>query len=193
MLSARSAEALDRAAETLRAHIAAEPDISLADAAYTLQVGRRRFDHRRAIVATSPQDAVALLESNEPGRVASATDDSQRSLVTFLFPGQGAQRVNMGRSLYETEPVFRSQIDECSEVLSAHLDKDLRAILYPRDDDVAAAQAELTQTEITQPALFVISYALAKLWEHWGIEPDAMIGHSLGEYVAACVAGVFTS
>ena len=189
---ARSSDALDRAAEMLRAHLAAEPDISLADAAYTLQVGRRRFDHRHAIVATSPQDAIALLESSEPARVASATDDTQRSPVTFLFPGQGAQRVNMGRGLYETEPVFRSQIDECSELLRAHLDKDLRSILYPRDEDAAAAQAELTQTEVTQPALFVISYALAKLWEHWGIAPDAMIGHSLGEYVAASIAGVFS-
>ena len=151
LLSARSSDALDRAAEMLRAHLAAEPDISLADAAYTLQVGRRRFDHRHAIVATSPQDAIALLESSEPARVASATDDSQRSPVTFLFPGQGAQRVNMGRGLYETEPVFRSQIDECSELLRAHLDTDLRSILYPRNEDAAAAQAELTQTEVTQP------------------------------------------
>ena len=146
LLSARSSDALDRAAEMLRAHLAAEPDISLADAAYTLQVGRRRFDHRHAIVATSPQDAIALLESSEPARVASATDDTQRSPVAFLFPGQGAQRVNMGRGLYETEPVFRSQIDECSELLRAHLDKDLRSILYPRDEDAATAQAELTQT-----------------------------------------------
>ena len=100
--------------------------------------------------------------------------------------------MNMGRGLYESEPVFRSQVDECAEILQPHLGKDLRTILYPSDEDAAAAQDELTQTAITQPALFVTSYALAKLWEHWGIEPDAMIGHSLGDYVAACLAGVFT-
>ena len=98
----------------------------------------------------------------------------------------------MGRGLYETEPVFRSQVDECAEILRPHLDKDLRTHPLSARRGCRRGQDELTQTAITQPALFVTSYALAKLWEHWGVEPDAMIGHSLGEYVAACLAGVFT-
>jgi acyl transferase domain-containing protein len=191
LLSARSALALDRAAERLRAHLAARTDVSLADVAYTLQVGRRRFDHRRAIVATSREDVLTLLGSTESGRVASETRESKHAPVAFLFPGQGAQYVSMGRGLYQTEPTFRSQVDECAEILRPLLGKDLRTILYPRDEDAAAAQEAMTQTAITQPALFVTSYALARLWEHWGIEVDVMIGHSLGEYVAACVAGVF--
>jgi acyl transferase domain-containing protein/glutamate-1-semialdehyde aminotransferase len=191
LLSARTAPALDRATEMLRAHLSARTDIPLADVAYTLQVGRRRFDHRRAIVATSREDAITLLGSNS-GRVTSKTQDSQRAPVVFLYPGQGAQCVNMGRGLYESEPVFRSEVDECAEILRPHLGKDLRTILYPRDEDAAAAQDEMIQTGITQPALFVTSYALTQLWQHWGVESDALIGHSLGDYVAACVARVFT-
>ena len=98
----------------------------------------------------------------------------------------------MGRALYQSESRFRAEIDECSQVLKPHLGVDLRTILYPPESALAAAQQQITQTAITQPALFVIEYALARLWTAWGIQPAAMIGHSLGEYVAACLAGVFT-
>ena len=192
LLSARSADALDRSAAMLRAHLASDADTSLADAAYTLQVGRRRFDHRLAIVANSPEEAIGLLESNATGRAAGAAQETLRPPVAFLFPGQGAQCPNMGRGLYETEPVFRTEVDECAEILREHLDEDLRTLMYPRDEDAPAAQDELAQTAITQPAVFVTSYALTKLWQHWGVEPEAMLGHSLGDFVAACVAGVFT-
>ena len=153
LLSARTAPALDESASLLRAHLAADTDAALADIAYTLQVGRRRFDHRRAIVATSREDAIALLLESDATSVANDNVDTRHSPVAFLFPGQGAQQVNMGRALYETEPVFRAQIDECAELLRPHLDKDLRAILYPTDGEVATAQEELTQTAVTQPAL----------------------------------------
>jgi acyl transferase domain-containing protein/glutamate-1-semialdehyde aminotransferase len=192
LLSARSANALDRSAELLRAHLTSDADISLADAAYTLQVGRRRFDHRIAIVAKCPEEAIGLLESGGTGRVTGEPQEAQRPPVAFLFPGQGAQCANMGRGLYESEPVFRAEVDDCAEILREHLDRDLRTLLYPRDEDAPATQDELAQTAMTQPAVFVTSYALTKLWQHWGVEVDAMLGHSLGDFVAACVAGVFT-
>ena len=109
-----------------------------------------------------------------------------------MFSGQGAQYVNMGRDLYEHEPTFRAALDRCAELLAPRLDLDLRTLLYPADEDAEAAQALLTQTAITQPALFAVEYALAQLWMQWGIRPDAMIGHSIGELVAACLAGVFS-
>ena len=108
-----------------------------------------------------------------------------------MFPGQGAQYVNMGRELYHAEPVFREQIDLCSKFLEPILGLDLRSILYPSEEGKAEAQRRLTETFITQPALFVIEYSQAKLWISWGVRPHAIIGHSVGEYVAACLAGVF--
>jgi acyl transferase domain-containing protein/glutamate-1-semialdehyde aminotransferase len=189
VLSARSSEALDRTAERLRDHLAADTETPLADIAYTLQAGRRRFGHRRAVVAASRDEALRLLANGASG--GSEEQERQQSPVVFLFPGQGAQRVNMARGLYESEPLFRSQVDECSEVLRGELELDLRSVLYPSDDD-AAREAELTQTGLTQPALFVTSLAMAKLWMSWGVEPEAMLGHSLGDFVAACLADVLS-
>ena len=191
LLSARSADGLERAAAMLGAHLASDVDVSLADVAYTLQVGRRRFDHRMAIVAKSREEAIGLLASSTPGRVADDPPGTQNPPLAFLFPGQGAQCANMGRRLYETEPVFRAEVDDCAEILRPHLDRDVRSLLYPRDEEAATAQMELAQTAMTQPAVFVTSYALAKLWQSWGLQADAMLGHSLGDFVAACLAGVF--
>ena len=109
-----------------------------------------------------------------------------------MFPGQGAQQVGMGRELYQTEAVFREQVNRCCEILQPHLELDLRTILYPEADKLEQAAEQLSQTFLTQPALFVIEYALAQLWMSWGTQPQAMIGHSVGEYVAACLAGVFS-
>jgi acyl transferase domain-containing protein len=121
-----------------------------------------------------------------------AGEAAEETPAAFLFPGQGAQQVNMGRGLYETESAFRNEIDRCCEILRPLLGLDLRALLYPpAGADLDAAQRQLTETWITQPALFVVEYALARLWMAWGVRPRAMIGHSLGEYVAACLAGVF--
>ena len=191
VLSAHSVAALDQAAARLRDHLSSAQDVDLADIAYTLQVGRRAFNHRRALVCRDQGDAQALLASPDAKRVFSGNVERQSSSVAFLFPGQGAQYVNMGRRVYESEKLFRREVDECSDVLSPLLGVNLRDILYPSEAGAAAAHERITQTSITQPALFVIEYALARLWMSWGIQPAAMIGHSLGEYVAACLAGVF--
>ena len=106
-----------------------------------------------------------------------------------MFTGQGAQYVQMARELYETEASFREDVDHCCEILEPHLQLDLRAVLYPSAERADEASEQLKQTQLTQPALFVIEYALAQLWMRWGVHPAALIGHSIGEYVAACIAG----
>jgi acyl transferase domain-containing protein/glutamate-1-semialdehyde aminotransferase len=192
LLSARSRDRLDDAGARLKAHLAAIENVDMADAAFTLQTGRRAFSHRRALVCRDQSDALQLLAQPDPKRVFEGNAERPITGVAFLFPGQGAQYVNMGRPLYESEARFRDEIDECAAVLKPHLGLDLRTILYPSEGDLGTAQQQIMQTAITQPALFIVEYALARLWMSWGVAPTAMIGHSLGEYVAACLAGVFT-
>ncbi|MCB9100062.1 MAG: SDR family NAD(P)-dependent oxidoreductase [Anaerolineales bacterium] len=201
-LSAKTDLALQMATENLAAYLKKNPTINLADVAYTLQLGRRAFDYRRIVVCSDVEDAVKALQSVEPGRVLTSFYEpaAKTSPVVFMFPGQGAQYIDMGLELYQAELAFREQVDFCAEFLKPHLGLDLRDLLYPTRNsgaELTEAQAEavaeqLRQTNITQPALFVIEYALARLWMAWGIQPQAMIGHSIGEYVAACLAGVFT-
>jgi acyl transferase domain-containing protein len=193
LISTRSQTALDQAAHNLAAHLASSDSaLNLADAAFTLQIGRRHFPHRRATVARTAAEAAEALLSGDPKRVWSRKCEHADAPVMFLFPGQGAQQVNMGRGLYENEPIFAAQVDECAEVLRPLLGLDLRTLLYPQAGHEEEASRQLKETFITQPALFVVEYALAQLWMQWGVAPKAMIGHSLGEYVAACVAGVFS-
>ena len=192
VLSARTSAALNATAKNLIAHLKRNPGTNLADMAYTLQIGRRLFPHRHALVCGTVSEAIAALESAAAPGVSSKAQEQRNSPVAFLFPGQGAQRVNMGRELYESEAVFREQVDACAEMLKPRLGSDLREILYPPADKLEASQVQLNETAITQPALFVIEYALARLWMSWGIEPAAMAGHSIGEYAAACLAGVFS-
>ena len=188
-LSARSQTAAEQMRVNLAAHLQQHPDLSLANTAYTLGVGRRSLTHRMAAVCRSRQDAIAALQ--DPHRLRSDQVQVEDRPVIFLFPGQGSQFVYMGADLYQTEPVFREYLDYCAEQLQDELGLDLRRVLYPPAPDRQAAEASLEQTWLTQPALFAIEYALAQLWMSWGVTPQAMIGHSLGEYVAACLAGVF--
>jgi amino acid adenylation domain-containing protein len=192
VLSARTEASLARATDRLAAHLRAHPEQSLADIAHTLQVGRRPFPHRRALVCRDAAEAADLLASHDPERLLSAVAPAGRRPVYFLFPGQGAQYVGMGRDLYESEPTFRRELDRCAELSLPLLGLDLRAVLYPQESAALEAAERLEQTLLAQPALFAVEYALARLWMTWGVRPAAMLGHSLGEYVAACLAGVFS-
>jgi acyl transferase domain-containing protein/acyl carrier protein len=189
-LSARSRSALDAAGGNLARHLSARHDAELADVAYTLQVGRRRMSHRRIVVCREAAEAVRQLESAAPPHLYASEPEGERPRLIYLFPGQGSQYLNMGRGLYEREKEFRRQVDWCSTVLRERSGLDLRAILYPDLGQENEAAERLDETRITQPALFVVEYAMARQLESWGIRADAMIGHSLGEYVAACLAGV---
>ncbi len=191
VLSARSQEALEQMTGSLASYLDAHRELPLADAAYTLAIGRRPFDVRRVVVAENHEDAVRALRALDRDSSATAVVNGKNRPVTFLFSGQGAQYPNMGRGLYESEPVFRAEIDRACELLAPHLGFDLRQVLYP-EGATEEAEKKLAETHVTQPALFVIEHALARLWMSWGIEPESMIGHSIGEYVAATVAGVFT-
>jgi acyl transferase domain-containing protein/non-ribosomal peptide synthetase component F len=191
LLSAKSGSALETATDRLCTYFKQNQELELADAAYTLALGRSEFEHRRALVCRDVADAAAALQAKDTNRVFTGTAHSKRT-VAFMFPGQGAQYLNMGAELYRTQPVFLDQMDTCAELLRPHLGFDLREAIYAGSASTQAAAERLTQTSVAQPALFVIEYALAKLWMSWGVMPQALIGHSIGEYTAACVAGVFT-
>lgn len=188
--SADSAAGLDRGTAALAAQLGRQPNLDLADAAFTLKVGRRAFRHRRAAVCRSNGEAASLLESRDPRFVFSGAHDGQDRPVVFMFPGQGSQHVGMARDLYAAEPAFRAAVDECATILRAHIGADIRELIYPAGTVTPEATERLTRTAQAQPAIFVIEYALARLYLSWGIKPDAMIGHSVGEWVAACLAGV---
>ncbi|MDI1443023.1 type I polyketide synthase [Polyangium sp. 6x1] len=192
VLSARSAQALDDASRNLAEHLQRCPDLDLGDVAFTLQVGRRHFPHRRMVVCRDGADAAQVLSSLDPKRVASATHEQGEPGVAWMFPGQGAQHPGMGAELYRTLPVFRTWLDRCASLLERHLGFDLREALYPRGDRPEDEALRLTQTALAQPALFAVEFALAQQWLAWGVRPAGMIGHSLGELVAACLAEVFS-
>ncbi|HVI70288.1 MAG TPA: beta-ketoacyl synthase N-terminal-like domain-containing protein, partial [Pyrinomonadaceae bacterium] len=187
--STKTASALPAMAESLAQYLEQQSDNDLADVAYTLNVGRQAFAHRRFIVARDREEAVAALRRDEMLVRISA----QEPRVVFMFPGQGSLSVGMARAIYEREGEFRKQFDECSTWLRQRYDLDLLRSVYPNDaQSLARAEELLAQPQFALPALFTIEYALAKLWMSWGVTPRAMIGHSFGEYVAACLAGVFT-
>jgi phthiocerol/phenolphthiocerol synthesis type-I polyketide synthase E len=187
LLSARTGAALEAATDNLRRHLETETSQNLTDVAYTLRVGRRPFEIRRSVVCHDRAEAVELLGSLHPGLVHTSLQEPRQRPLIFLYPGQGAQRARMGAELYEAEDVFRREVDLCCAKLAPWLGLDLRQELLAPEE-----KSRLDETFLTQPALFVVEYALARLWMSWGIKPQAMIGHSLGEYVAACLAGVFS-
>ena len=192
VLSAKTTSALDLATRNLARHLRENPDLHLADVAFTSQVGRKAFSHRRIMVAASTRDAANALTTSDAGRIFSGAAEPAAPSVAFMFSGQGSQYVNMGREMYATEPIFRAHIDSCADRLSSHLALDLRKLLYPPEQEAAAATEQLNRTCITQPALFSLEYSLAQWWIAHGIRPQAMVGHSIGEYVAACLAGVMS-
>ncbi|MEW6742819.1 MAG: amino acid adenylation domain-containing protein [Planctomycetota bacterium] len=192
LLSAKSEAALAKARERLASHLEQHPEVHLPDVAYTLQVGRQEFTHRQAVLCRDIASAARALRAPSGSAAWSARALEKNRQVAFMFSGQGAQYPGMGRGLYDSEPRFRSEVDLCCEILKSHLGEDLGRWLYPAEEELERAAGELRQTRITQPALFTIEYALAKLWMSWGVRPSALIGHSIGEYVAACLAGVFS-
>jgi acyl transferase domain-containing protein len=182
-LSARTGPALAQAAQRLADHLETHPGEELADVAFTLAARRRAFEQRRTVVCADRADAVRQLrQTAHPGATRTA---GRAAKVAFLFPGQGTQYPGMARELYAGEPVFRAELDRCLALLPPGL----RTALF---DTSAEAAARLEQTALAQPALFAVEYALARTLMAWGLVPHAMAGHSIGEYVAACIAGVFT-
>ena len=192
VLSARSAAALQTARENLADYLRVHPETSIANIAFTLQMGRRAFPYRQILVCTDGEDAVHAFTEGHSDRLLKSLVSEERRPLAFLFPGQGSQYVNMARDLYQTESLFRGLVDYCTRFLQPLLGLDLCSILYPDPGQEETAKRQLGRTALTQPTLFVIEYALARLWLSWGLQPQAFIGHSIGEYVAACLAGVFS-
>jgi acyl transferase domain-containing protein/thioesterase domain-containing protein/acyl carrier protein len=190
-LSAKSTAALEDATHSLAGHLLQFPNENLDDMAHTLHVGRSEFAHRRIFVAHNHAEALQHADlPHSPAVVTGKTSDSHS--VAFLFSGQGPQVVNMGRDLHQTEPVFRKWIDTCADQARPHLGFDFRDILYPTEAAATEAAQQIKLTWNAQPILFAIEYALARLWMSWGVRPARLIGHSLGEYPAACLSGIFT-
>jgi phthiocerol/phenolphthiocerol synthesis type-I polyketide synthase E len=192
-LSARTRPALEEATSRLAQHLRSHPEVPLAEVAWTLQVGRTAHPHRRILVAESPEDAVQALGAADAARVITSERVPSERPVVFMFPGQGGQHVGMGRELYETDPTFRQEVDRASDMATPHLGLDLRSVLYPSPGAAAEdAAALLRRMSVGQPAVFIVEYALARYWMRLGITPAAVVGHSLGAYAAACVAGVLS-
>jgi acyl transferase domain-containing protein/acyl carrier protein len=221
IISAKTRPALERATDQLTAHLLRHLEQNLPDIAFTLQEGRKAFEHRRIAVGRDIPETVTVLQARAPSRVLTAVAPSARRPVAFLLPGLGDQYLDMGRGLYESEPEFASHVDYCCEFLQPLLGVDLRRTMYPNprvrqqnevrieervdfrslvqrsmvrraSGDSSLAMQEIHRTLWAQPALFVIEYALAKLWMSWGIVPESLMGYSIGEYVVACLAGVIS-
>ncbi|MFN6486986.1 MULTISPECIES: non-ribosomal peptide synthetase/type I polyketide synthase [unclassified Nostoc] len=199
-LSAKNQQALRELAQNYAVYLSNNPGASLADICFTANTGRSHFDHRLATIAQTKEQLHQALsaftaEEQTVDLNSKHINSNKQPKIVFLFTGQGSQYIDMGRQLYETQPTFRACLDRCNEILLPYLEQPLLSVLYPESalakltEDIASP---LDQTAYTQPALFALEYALAKLWQSWGIEPAAVMGHSIGEYVAACVAGVFS-
>lgn len=191
--SAQSKASLDEYTQYLITLLASDNCPAIEDIAFTLNQGREKFAFKRALICTDKQDALTKLRAEESASVVTTQSTEASAGNVFMFPGQGSQYVNMARDLYDHMPVFKQQVDKCAELLIPHLQFDIREILFPQNKDEQKELTEkLQQTACTQPALFVIEYALAKLWQNNDIQPSVLIGHSIGEYAAACIAGVFS-
>jgi acyl transferase domain-containing protein/acyl carrier protein len=188
-LSAKTGAALKRTAQRITRHLRDLPATRAVDLCRTLAVGRSHFDHRLALVGDTTDELCRELERALPS-LADTKASASTPKIAWLFSGQGSQYEDMGRTLYEREPAFRDDLDRCAALLSG-LDVPLAAIMFPGSDR-SGDKERIHQTIYTQPALFALEYALARQWQRWGLEPDVVMGHSVGEYAAACVAGVFS-
>ncbi|MDJ0573938.1 MAG: beta-ketoacyl synthase N-terminal-like domain-containing protein [Xenococcaceae cyanobacterium MO_234.B1] len=190
-LSAKTEEALKQLVEKYGEYLA-NTGHSLEDICFTANTRRSHFNHRLSVVAASVSELQEKLLALNTGQLSEVqmgkVPDNYEPKLAFLFTGQGSQYVNMGRQLYETQPTFRATLDRCADILEPYLEQPLLSVLYPQD----GISSPLNDTAYTQPALFALEYALFELWKSWGIEPSVVMGHSVGEYVAACVAGVFS-
>jgi len=197
-LSAKTEQALADLVQSYQNYLEINPELAIADVCFSANTGRSHFKHRLAIIAADQQELTdklaKIIAKSEVSGVFSANlaSNSQSPKIAFLFTGQGSQYINMGRQLYQTQPVFRRSLEQCDEILQSYLaEKSLLEVIYPENPQ-EFNNFFLDQTAYTQPALFAIEYALAQLWQSWGIKPDVVMGHSVGEYVAATVAGVFS-
>ena len=191
-ISGRTKKAVEQSSAKLAEHLGQRKDQSLADVAYTLLNGRRWFEQRRVVVASSHEEAAKLLADNDRLRVFTQTATASEAPVVFMFPGGAAQYPNMAKGLYDGEPKFRQTMDRGFDWLRERTGVDYKALLFPADGDLEAVKEKLGETPIQLPLIFLVEVALAELWRDWGVEPEALIGHSLGENAAACVAGVLT-
>ncbi|NEO80921.1 MAG: type I polyketide synthase, partial [Moorea sp. SIO4G3] len=192
-LSGKTEKALEDLVSSYQNYLETNPELELADVCYTANTGRAQFNHRLGVIASEPTELIEKLlgwktESELVG-VFSGQPNSESPQIAFLFTGQGSQYVNMGRQLYEKAPTFRQALEQCDQILKPDLETSILEIIYPKD---AQKLSILDQTAYTQPAIFALEYALFKLWDSWGIKPNVVMGHSVGEYVAATVAGVFS-
>jgi len=192
LISAKTEEALEAATVNLADFFEKNPGINIADAAYTLKVGRRVFGNRRTIICRDSKEAVEIIKRKDPGRMSTLRDENEDRPVVFMFPGQGAQYIDMAKALYEEEKVFKDEVDRCAEFIHSEYGINIKEIIYPVDSDKDTMEKRLERTHFAQLAIFIVECAMAKLWMEWGIKPHSMIGHSIGEYTAAHIAGVFT-
>lgn len=188
--SAKSDAALELQLDKYRNFLELNPQSSLADSAFTLKIGRKIWDRKCFAVCKDNGDALEKLKL--PKNLIKRKSSSEQCSVIFMFPGQGSQHIEMGKDLYDNEPFFKYHMDYCSNVLKSLTQIDLIKLIYPEESEKENSTFQLNQTGIAQPALFIIEYSLASLWMEWGVKPKAMIGHSVGEYVAACLAEIFT-
>ncbi|MGD2087723.1 MAG: SDR family NAD(P)-dependent oxidoreductase [Candidatus Aminicenantes bacterium] len=205
LLSAKTQSALHKSAENLVNYLKRNPQTNLADAAYTLKIGRKAFPHRLMTVCSNLAEVIEALSSQDPHKVHTFFSTGETCNVVFMFSGPGPHYVNMGLELYQKEPVFREEMDRCSEILNPLLGYDIKEIIYPGERKAQGAERKankghalyavrnaIDQTEIAQLAVFILEYALARLLMKWGITPHSMIGEGVGEYTAACLSGVFS-
>jgi amino acid adenylation domain-containing protein len=189
--SAKTEASIINYGKKLSGYLADNKTSYLADIAYTLQTTRADFNYRRFVIAADNDELSAKLIAVDTDPSASKNLKTKANGVVFMFPGQGSQYAGMGLNLYQTEPVFAAAVNECINLLKGTIHENLLDILYPKVDDSQAAE-KIKQTLYAQPAIFILEYAMAKLWMSFGIQPEVLTGHSIGEFVAAHLAGVFS-